>query len=322
MIKEVFVGGNKLAVASGALPCRSSRTVRASFQRRASALASATVPGCLDGSTTRPGEAGRLFAPDTSQPAEPASLAYDPFSTLKDVFAGLEPESSPGAPGAAGNFGSTLNNSEPGARPQPTAARAESDDGSAAAVEQFHDAAIEEPTPRRAGPTGDTSAAADRGFPASALRAAFAGETLAVTWKVPNHSTEADITPDTVGDDRYVTLEVRGAKFDDSATFKLIRPTFAEFAPLNYRDADDAGSSAPIPPGSLPATTISTVTRTTTPPISAIRAASPSSAPPPGRTKSSSMSPRRVSRNSGPVPLTAAWWEAPESNASKTSSTS
>src|SRR6185503_17843485 len=47
-----------------------------------------------------------------------------------------------------------------------------------------------------------------------------------------------DVTPDTGGDSRYVTVTVRGAKFDPSATLKLIRPQFAEFAPVNYRVVD------------------------------------------------------------------------------------
>ncbi|MCI0535453.1 MAG: putative Ig domain-containing protein, partial [Verrucomicrobiales bacterium] len=47
-----------------------------------------------------------------------------------------------------------------------------------------------------------------------------------------------DVTPDTGGDGRYVTMTVRGAKFDPSATLKLIRPQFAEFAPVSYQVVD------------------------------------------------------------------------------------
>ncbi len=46
------------------------------------------------------------------------------------------------------------------------------------------------------------------------------------------------ISPDTGGDSRYVTTTIRGAKFDPSATVKLIRPQFAEFAPVSYQVID------------------------------------------------------------------------------------
>src|SRR6185369_12146791 len=48
----------------------------------------------------------------------------------------------------------------------------------------------------------------------------------------------ADVTPDTGGDSRYVTMTIAGAKFDPSATVKLIRPQFAEFAPVSYSVLD------------------------------------------------------------------------------------
>ncbi|MHC1770058.1 MAG: CARDB domain-containing protein [Verrucomicrobiia bacterium] len=47
-----------------------------------------------------------------------------------------------------------------------------------------------------------------------------------------------DVTPDAGGDSRYVTMKITGAKFDPAATVKLIRPTFAEFAPVNYLVVD------------------------------------------------------------------------------------
>ncbi|MCC6235200.1 MAG: putative Ig domain-containing protein, partial [Verrucomicrobiales bacterium] len=46
------------------------------------------------------------------------------------------------------------------------------------------------------------------------------------------------VTPDTGGDSRYVTVTVRGAKFDPSATLKLVRPQIAEFAPISYQVID------------------------------------------------------------------------------------
>ncbi|NEQ69481.1 MAG: APHP domain-containing protein, partial [Symploca sp. SIO2D2] len=47
-----------------------------------------------------------------------------------------------------------------------------------------------------------------------------------------------NVTPDNGGDGRYATLTVTGAKFDPSATLKLIRPSFAELAPVSYEVID------------------------------------------------------------------------------------
>ncbi len=44
-----------------------------------------------------------------------------------------------------------------------------------------------------------------------------------------------DVTPDAVGDSRYATITIRGAMFSQQAAVKLIRPTFAEFAPASYQ---------------------------------------------------------------------------------------
>ncbi|MEX2552838.1 MAG: CARDB domain-containing protein, partial [Actinomycetota bacterium] len=43
-----------------------------------------------------------------------------------------------------------------------------------------------------------------------------------------------EIRPDRGGDDRYVTVDIRGARFDPNALVKLVRPQFAEFSPVNY----------------------------------------------------------------------------------------
>ncbi|MCL4179872.1 MAG: tandem-95 repeat protein, partial [Verrucomicrobia bacterium] len=47
-----------------------------------------------------------------------------------------------------------------------------------------------------------------------------------------------NVTPDTGGAGRYVTMTITGAKFSPGATVKLIRPMFAEFAPANYAVID------------------------------------------------------------------------------------
>ncbi|MCB1123273.1 MAG: hypothetical protein KJT03_17085, partial [Verrucomicrobiae bacterium] len=46
------------------------------------------------------------------------------------------------------------------------------------------------------------------------------------------------ITPDDAGAGRYVTMTIRGARFNENATVKLIRPTFGEFVPVNYEVVD------------------------------------------------------------------------------------
>ncbi len=46
------------------------------------------------------------------------------------------------------------------------------------------------------------------------------------------------ITPDSGGADRYVTVTITGSKFSDAASVKLLRPTFAEYSPVNYRVID------------------------------------------------------------------------------------
>ncbi|MCP4713252.1 MAG: hypothetical protein GY869_31865, partial [Planctomycetes bacterium] len=47
-----------------------------------------------------------------------------------------------------------------------------------------------------------------------------------------------DITPDVGGADRYVTTVISGAKFDEGAIVKLVRPKIAEFEPINYQVVD------------------------------------------------------------------------------------
>ena len=47
-----------------------------------------------------------------------------------------------------------------------------------------------------------------------------------------------DVTPDAVGDDRYATITIRGAKFGDDASPKLVRPTFGEFLPVSFEVID------------------------------------------------------------------------------------
>ncbi|HDR14303.1 MAG TPA: hypothetical protein ENN79_02220, partial [Desulfobacteraceae bacterium] len=44
-----------------------------------------------------------------------------------------------------------------------------------------------------------------------------------------------EVSPDRGGDSRYVTVEVRGAKFSQSAILKLVRPQIAEFEAVNYQ---------------------------------------------------------------------------------------
>ncbi|MEZ6135593.1 MAG: CARDB domain-containing protein [Pirellulaceae bacterium] len=46
------------------------------------------------------------------------------------------------------------------------------------------------------------------------------------------------VTPDAGGDDRYVTMRVFGAEFPEQATVRLVRPQFAEFAPVSQRRID------------------------------------------------------------------------------------
>jgi subtilase family serine protease len=46
------------------------------------------------------------------------------------------------------------------------------------------------------------------------------------------------LTPDTVGAGRYVTMTIRGARFDPQANVKLVRPQFGEYVPINYVVAD------------------------------------------------------------------------------------
>ncbi len=47
-----------------------------------------------------------------------------------------------------------------------------------------------------------------------------------------------DVTPDTGGDDRYVTMTLRGAKFDPDSLVKLVRPQIAEYEAVNYEWID------------------------------------------------------------------------------------
>ncbi len=47
-----------------------------------------------------------------------------------------------------------------------------------------------------------------------------------------------DVTPDSGGDDRYVTVRVRGAEFPSQAALRLVRPGFAEFAPVSFQRVD------------------------------------------------------------------------------------
>jgi large repetitive protein len=42
-----------------------------------------------------------------------------------------------------------------------------------------------------------------------------------------------DVTPDAVGDGKFVTITVSGAKFAPTAVVRLVRPSFAEFAPVS-----------------------------------------------------------------------------------------
>ena len=44
-----------------------------------------------------------------------------------------------------------------------------------------------------------------------------------------------EVSPETGGDSRYVTLEVHGARFSQSAIVKLIRPQIAEYEAVNYQ---------------------------------------------------------------------------------------
>ncbi|HOK77368.1 MAG TPA: putative Ig domain-containing protein, partial [Verrucomicrobiota bacterium] len=46
------------------------------------------------------------------------------------------------------------------------------------------------------------------------------------------------VMPDFGGDDRYVAVTVRGARFDPNAIIKLVRPQFGEFEPVNYKVVD------------------------------------------------------------------------------------
>ncbi len=41
------------------------------------------------------------------------------------------------------------------------------------------------------------------------------------------------ITPDSGGDDRYVTVTISGAEFPEQAAVRLVRPELAEFAPVS-----------------------------------------------------------------------------------------
>ncbi|WP_372898597.1 CARDB domain-containing protein, partial [Stieleria sp.] len=47
-----------------------------------------------------------------------------------------------------------------------------------------------------------------------------------------------DVTPDSGGDDRYVTVTIRGAEFPQQAAVRLVRPTLAEFAPVSVSRID------------------------------------------------------------------------------------
>ena len=47
-----------------------------------------------------------------------------------------------------------------------------------------------------------------------------------------------DVTPDAGGDDRYVTVRVFGAEFPEQAAVRLVRPQFAEFAPVSVTRVD------------------------------------------------------------------------------------
>ncbi|MCA9191785.1 MAG: hypothetical protein KDB03_08485 [Planctomycetales bacterium] len=46
------------------------------------------------------------------------------------------------------------------------------------------------------------------------------------------------VTPDSGGDDRYVTVRIFGAEFPEQATVRLVRPQFAELAPVSQRRVD------------------------------------------------------------------------------------
>ena len=47
-----------------------------------------------------------------------------------------------------------------------------------------------------------------------------------------------DVTPDSGGDDRYVTVQIRGAEFPEQAAVRLVRPELAEFAPVSISRVD------------------------------------------------------------------------------------
>ena len=47
-----------------------------------------------------------------------------------------------------------------------------------------------------------------------------------------------EVAPDTGGDSRYVTLEVKGARFSPSAIVKLVRPQIAEYEAVTYQVVD------------------------------------------------------------------------------------
>ena len=47
-----------------------------------------------------------------------------------------------------------------------------------------------------------------------------------------------NVTPDSGGDSKFVTLVLEGAQFKDGAIVKLVRPNFAEIEPANYRVLD------------------------------------------------------------------------------------
>ncbi|MCC7204900.1 MAG: Ig-like domain-containing protein, partial [Phycisphaeraceae bacterium] len=48
----------------------------------------------------------------------------------------------------------------------------------------------------------------------------------------------ASVSPDTGGDDRYVTTTIHGARFDHAAVVKLVRPRIGEFEPVAYEIVD------------------------------------------------------------------------------------
>ncbi len=47
-----------------------------------------------------------------------------------------------------------------------------------------------------------------------------------------------DVSPDAGGDDRYVTMRIRGAEFPSQAAVRLVRPGYAELAPVSLRRVD------------------------------------------------------------------------------------